>query len=67
MTGRTKDLIITEYNMAYINEKGEIETTQEDRESLSGKQSNMSKNIMNYIIWGDKKHYYDKPEVDTSF
>jgi hypothetical protein len=51
--------------MAYINEKGEIEITSEDRESLNSK-NKISKNLMNWIIWGNKKHYYDK-NINSDF
>lgn len=51
--------------MAYINKKGEIELTSDDREALQSKVS-LSKNLMNWIIWGDKKHYYDK-NINSEF
>ena len=48
--------------MAYFNEDtGEILLTSEDREVLqNGLGKNWARNIINWIIWGDKKIFYDK-------
>lgn len=52
--------------MAYINEKGEIELTHEDRQTLNEKKAFKPDNWINWIIWGNKKHYYNK-NINSDF
>jgi hypothetical protein len=50
-------------NMAYLDEKtGELVLSQDERDSLNGRnrEKNQMKDLMNYIIWGEDKIYYDK-------
>jgi hypothetical protein len=48
-------------NMAHLNHKGEIELTEEDRNALNGrsKDKKWATNIVNKIIWGQSKHFYN--------
>lgn len=43
--------------MAHLNKKGEIELTQEDKESLRGRKNIDVDRLMNWIIWGDPKGF----------
>ncbi|MCK9371011.1 hypothetical protein M0R04_13960 [Candidatus Dojkabacteria bacterium] len=46
--------------MAHITKEGYLETTDEDKEALrEGTGKNWSQNIINKIVWGDKKYFYE--------
>lgn len=56
--------------MANYNPKTkEIEFSYEDREMLSGqrKDKHRVRDLMNYIIWGDKKEFYEKDITNNTF
>lgn len=56
--------------MANYNEKTkEIEFSYEDREMLSGqrKEKHRVRDLMNYIVWGSKKEFYEKDIKEESF
>lgn len=46
--------------MAHVNKEGEIILEQEERQSLNeGLGKDWAKNIINHIIWGQKKNPYE--------
>lgn len=47
--------------MAYITKEGYLETTDEDKEALrEGVPKNHAQDIINWIIWGDTKEFYEQ-------
>ena len=46
--------------MAHITKEGYLETTDEDKEALrEGTGKNWAKSIINKIIWGEVKEFYE--------
>lgn len=47
--------------MAYLDDEGNLILTQEDKDAMQGgREKNWARNIINKIIWGDAKQWYDQ-------
>lgn len=54
-------LIHLKDNMSYIDKEGYLQTSDEEKEALRhGLPKNWAKDIINWIIWGDDKHFYEE-------
>lgn len=54
--------------MAYLNEKtGYLELSPEDKDALQGRDRdrNWGQNIINKIIWGENKMFYEAPNKEN--